>query len=186
MSPRNGNYTSFYVEEPFISSSVKSNQAPDFVYYHQLKIFKDQDSTFPFIDAHNGNYNVRDTSYWDSTLKPRIRERLQKSKNILLILSSFTKQSRALKEEIDYGINNQGLPVIVIYPEYPTEESMLEFNRLNRNIKKLWTQIPIFQTLQHKVPTLHIPMNINTIKRSLENDDFRIFTKREDSMYMYT
>jgi hypothetical protein len=30
-----------------------------------------------------------------------------------------------LREEIDYAINDQGLPVIVINPEYDTKESLL-------------------------------------------------------------
>lgn len=49
------------------------------------------DSTFPFIDSHDKNYNVRDGSDWETTLKPRLRNRLNNSKNIILFLSSITK-----------------------------------------------------------------------------------------------
>ncbi|MGA4814776.1 TIR domain-containing protein [Pseudomonas aeruginosa] len=38
-------------------------------------------------------------------------------------MSSITTNSRALREEIDYGINDQGLPVIVVYPEYATRKA---------------------------------------------------------------
>ena len=51
-------------------------------------------------------------------MKKRLHERLDVSKNIVLFLSSNTKNSQALREEIDYGINTKGLPVIVIYPDF--------------------------------------------------------------------
>jgi len=51
------------------------------------------------------------------TLKTRLRERLRKSKNIILILSCDPKESRALKEEIEYGGGELGLPIIIVYPE---------------------------------------------------------------------
>ena len=50
--------------------------------------------------------------------KLRLHERLNNSKNIILFLSANTVNSRALREEIDYGINNCGLPIIVVYPDY--------------------------------------------------------------------
>ena len=52
----------------------------DFRYYNLLRAWKGKDTSFPFIDSHNKNYNVRDGSDWEKTLKPRIRERLRNSK----------------------------------------------------------------------------------------------------------
>jgi len=118
MAYRNGNYSAFYVQTPFNQNNLGANSARDFVYYNLLKVWKAKDTTFPFNDSHNKNYNVRDNSDWETTLKPRLRERLRNSKNIILFLSSITKNSTALREEIDYGTNNQGLPIIVIYPEF--------------------------------------------------------------------
>ena len=112
MAYRNGNYSAFYVKTPFNQNNLGAHSTPDFVYYSMLKAWKGQDSSFPFIDSHNKNYNVRDDSDWESTLKPRIRERIRNSKNEIFFLSSITKNSRALREEIDYGINDQGLPII--------------------------------------------------------------------------
>ena len=122
MAYRNGNYSAFYVSEPFNPSALGANATKDFQYYNLLRAWKGAESNFPFIDSHDKTYNVRDGSDWESTLKPRLRERLQKSKNIVFFLSSVTANSRALREEIDYGVNDQGLPVIVIYPEYDTKE----------------------------------------------------------------
>ena len=103
MSNRTANYTAFYVKEPFDESNLRAYATPDFLYYNQLRAWKAADSTFPFIDAHAKTYNVRDDSSWE-TLKKRLHERLDMSKNIILFLSSNTKNSDALREEIDYGI----------------------------------------------------------------------------------
>ena len=81
MAYRNGNYSAFYVSEPFSESNLGAHATKDFVYYNMLKAWKGLDSTFPFNDSHNKNYNVRDSSDWESTLKPRIRERIRNSKN---------------------------------------------------------------------------------------------------------
>lgn len=98
-------------------------------------------------DSHDKTYNVRDGSDWEKTLKPRLRERLNCSKNIVLFLSSITKNSRALREEVDYGINTLGLPVIVIYPEYDNKQSLLTLTgkSINNTIKSLWDNLPIFR-----------------------------------------
>lgn len=117
MANRTANYSAFYVKTPFNESNLGANATPDFVYYNQLRAWKGADSSFPFVDAHAKTYNVRDDSSWD-TLKKRLHERLDASKNIVLFLSSNTKNSQALREEIDYGINTKGLPVIVIYPDF--------------------------------------------------------------------
>jgi len=50
---------------------------------------------------------------------------LRNSKNIILFLSSKTKNSRALREEIDYGVNVLKLPIIVVYPEFTTYSELL-------------------------------------------------------------
>jgi hypothetical protein len=118
MSYRNGNYTAFYVAEPFCESSLGVCLSKDFCYYNLLKAWKAKDSSFPFNDSHNKTYNVRDDSDWEKTLKPRLHKRLDNSKNLILFLSSYTKNSQALIEEIDYAINKKGLPIIVVYPEF--------------------------------------------------------------------
>ena len=84
MAYRNGNYSAFYVAEPFSESGLGANATKDFVYYNMLRAWKGADTTFPFIDSHDKNYNVRDGSDWEKTLKPRLRDRLAKSKNIIL------------------------------------------------------------------------------------------------------
>ncbi|TCK61548.1 TIR domain-containing protein [Seleniivibrio woodruffii] len=185
MAYRNGNYAAFYVAEPFVESTLGAYATKDFLYYQLLRAWKSTDSSFPFNDSHNKTYNVRDDSDWETTLKPRLRERLRNSKNIVLFLSANTVNSRALREEIDYGINNQELPVIVIYPEYATKESLLTNGYLKDSVKSLWDKLPIFRDSMSKVPTLHIHLEKSIIERALNNTNFMLSTKRDADIYIY-
>ena len=90
MANRTANYAAFYVSEPFSESNLGANATPDFLYYNQLRAWKGADSSFPFVDAHAKTYNVRDNSSWE-TLKKRLHDRLDVSKNIILFLSNNTK-----------------------------------------------------------------------------------------------
>jgi hypothetical protein len=185
MTTRNSNYTAFYVAEPFSSSNLGAHATKDFCYYNTLKLWKGADSNFPFNDAHNTTYSVRDNSDWETTLKPRLRERLRNSKNIVLFLSSNTVSSRAIREEIDYGINDQGLPVIVIYPEYKEKSELLDNGSIKQSIRSLWDKLPIFRDSMSKVPTLHVPMDKNLITASLKDQDFIVQSKTTPDIYRY-
>jgi len=187
MAYRNGNYSAFYVSEPFSPSSLAAHATRDFVYYSMLRAWKASDSTFPFNDSHNKNYNVRDGSNWELTLKPRIRERLRSSKNMILFLSSLTKSSRAIREEIDYGINSQELPVIVIYPEYKEKSDIIncQSETFRKQITDLWDKLPIFRNSMHNVPTMHIPNKKNLIRSALNDKDFMISSKCNAGTYFY-
>lgn len=185
MSVRNGNYSAFYVAEPFNPSKLGAHATKDFCYYNLLRSWKGKDTSFPFVDSHEKTYNVRDNSNWELTLKPRLRARLQLSKNIILFLSSSTISSRALREELDYGINQQKLPVIVIYPEYKTKESLLNDGALKQTVRNLWGKIPVFRDSMHHVPTLHIPMDQALIRAALGDSDFKLATKTKADIYHY-
>ena len=114
-----------------------------------------------------------------------LRERLRNSKNIILLLSSITTNSRALREEIDYGINDQGLPVIVVYPEYATKESLLVGGSLKQAVKNLWGNLPVFRDSMSKIPTLHVPMNKELIKKSLQDGEFVVGSMKAPGIYRY-
>ena len=181
------NYCAFYVSEPFNESSLGAHATKDFCYYSMLKAWKGLDSSFPFNNAHDTTYNVRDNSDWETTLKPRLRERLRNSKNIILFLSSNTLNSRAVREEIEYGVNVLGLPIIVIYPDLKTKDDLLtsDKNNLNNAVKNLWNNLPVFRDSKSKVPVLHVPMNKDTIKMALNNADFRIDAGKNPNDYFY-
>jgi hypothetical protein len=187
MVHRTGNYSAFYVSEPFNQNNLGANSTKDFVTYNLLKAWKANDSDFPFNDSHDKNYNVRDGSDWEKTLKPRLHDRLNKSKNIILVLSSITKNSRALREEIDFGINTNGLPVIVIYPDYSEKSDIINCTSetIRKQIKDLWDSLPIFRDSMHKVPTIHVPNKKSLIERALNNTDFMVNTKCDPDEYFY-
>lgn len=181
MAYRNGNYAAFYVREPFSAGNLGAYAAHDFCYYQTLKAWKGQDLRFPYIDSHEKTYNVRDGSSWERTLKPRLHERLRNSKNIILFLSSNTKASRALSEEVAYGIGVLGLPVIVVYPELETVDSA---GSISRAAKSLWNLIPEFKRLMDDVPTLHVPMKKEALQRALSDRCFMVGTKTTPGRYL--
>lgn len=187
MANRTGNYCAFYVKEPFRQTNLGANTAKDFVYYRTLQMWKGKDSSFPFVDSHAKNYDVRDDSDWEATLKPRLRDRISKSKNIVLFLSSNTANSKALREEIDYGINTKGLPVIVIYPEYSEKSDIINCSgkTIKSKIKDLWGNLPIFKNSMSKIPTLHVPMNKTLITNALNDSDFKVATKGDSKIFFY-
>ena len=186
MAYRNGNYCAFYVSEPFSESNLGESATKDFVTYNLLRAWKGNDSTFPFNDSHNKNYNVRDGSDWEFTLKPRLRERLRNSKNIILILSSITKHSIALNEEMDYGINIQKLPVIVIYPEFSNKNDIVDnLGCFKKQITDLWDKLPKFRDSMSSVATLHIPCNKDLITSALKNTGFMVNSMTTADRYFY-
>lgn len=183
---RNGNYSAFYVSEPFDECNLGASATRDFVYYNLLRAWKAEDDSFPFYDSHEKNYNVRDGSDWETTLKPRLRSRLNNSKNIILFLSSITKSSRALREEIDYGVNTKGLPVIVVYPEFHEENDIVtSTSKFKLNLTSLWDSVPIFRDSMNNVPTLHIPNKKLLLSQALKDSDFMVNTKCDIGRFFY-
>ena len=185
MANRIFNYSAFYVQEPFSTSNLRAYATPDFMYYNMLKAWKSEDSSFPFLDAHGTTYSVRDGSDWEGTLKPRLHERLRNSKNIVLFLSSNTSNSRALNEEMNYGIGNLDLPVIVIYPEYKETESISQGGLIKQSIRKLWDNLPAFRSRMDNIPTIHVPLNKTLIARALSDPDFSVLTKKNEGRWFY-
>ena len=179
---RTGNYSAFYVKEPFSESNLGANIAHDFVYYNDLRMWKAKDSSFPFVDSHGKTYQVRDDSDWE-TLKARLRERLRASKNIILFLSSITVESKALKEELEYGMSSQGLPVIVIYPDYSKKEDIADKNDIKESIKNMWDKVPTFKEYMNSVATLHIPMKKDIIENALKEDKLKVNTMKVGTYY---
>ncbi|WP_209282314.1 TIR domain-containing protein [Flavobacterium sp. XN-5] len=184
---RDKNYAAFYVSEPFDECSLGAHATKDFVYYNMLRAWKGNDSSFPFKNAHDTTYSVRDSSDWETTLKPRIRERIRNSKNVILFLSSLTKSSGAIREEIDYAINSQQLPIIVVYPDFTEKSDIINcnLNVINKKITDLWDNLPIFRDSMKAVPIIHIPNKKDLIKAALNDPDFMLDTKCKAGHYFY-
>ena len=187
MTNKTGNYTAFYATQLGSESNLRANAVKDFVYYNMLRAWKGKDSTFPFVDSHNKNYNVRDSSDWETTLKPRLRERINKSKNLIFFLSKDTKNSRAVREEINYAINVNELPIIVVYPDYKEKSDIINCtsNTIKQKIKDIWEQVPIFNNSKGVVPVLHVPYKKELIRTALSNSNFRYSTKTTPDDYFF-
>jgi len=129
-------------------------------------------------------FHFIDNSNWEQTLKPRLRERLRNSKNIILFLSSKTKNSRALREEIDYGVNVLKLPIIVVYPEFTTYSELLSVNGQFKNeVTQLWDNLPIFRDSKKNIPVLHVPLNKSLLHNALLNKGFTVQSPLESKDY---
>lgn len=92
-----------------------------------------------------------------------------------------------MREEIDYGINDQGLPVIVVYPEYASESDLLTADNqaLKQAVKNLWDKLPIFRDSMSSVPTLHVPNKKSVIEKALNNANFMVGTKGDSGVFFY-
>lgn len=180
------NYSAFYVAEPFSQYNLGANTALDFCYYNMLRAWKGRDTRFPFLDAHGTTYNVRDNSSWELTLKPRLHLRLRNSKNIILFLSENTCNSRALREEISYGMCELGLPVIVVYPDYNSNLWVSNGNNgPSERVKRLWDKVPVFRDNLSDYPTCHVPMCKDYITKALLDTDFTIQHKHNNFCWSY-
>lgn len=106
-----------------------------------LRMWKGEDNSFPFNDAHDKTYNVRDSD-WKRLLSLDFIQGL----TILRTLFYFkfhTANSHALREEMNYGIGTKGLPVIVIYPDYDKKSDIVDSNgNFKKQIKDLWDKLP--------------------------------------------
>ena len=100
---------------------------------------------------------------------------------------SITRNSRALREEINFGINTLELPIIVVYPDYENKSDIINCisKTIKKQIKDLWDKLPIFRDSMYKVPTLHIPNKKIFIKKALSDSDFMVQSKCKPGIYFY-
>ena len=101
-------------------------------------------------------------------------------------LTTITKNSTALREEVDYGINTKGLPVIVVYPDYTEKSDIAKDGTITQAIKDLWDKLPKFRDSMGSVPTIHVPKKKDLIKNALNDTDFMVNTKTKPGVYFYT
>lgn len=170
MDPRPQNYCSFYVEEPFIEYKVNATSTPDYCYYNLLKTWRRGDRTFNYYDAHCLTYNLRDGRPFDEA-KQIIHDRIDRSKNIILILTSYTRETDVMNEELDYGINVKGKPLLVVYPELTMEEIIETDGKVSDKARKLWSAVPRLDKLVDIVYAQHVPFNKIMLQRSFLSVD---------------
>lgn len=110
MAYRNGTYIAFHAE------GKTDPTASDIKYYRTLKMWHENDGTeFRFVNSHDKVAAVRDTSQ-AATVKRSLRERLDNSKNMVLIIGPKTKlDADFVPYEIAYAVDKCGIPIIATY-----------------------------------------------------------------------
>lgn len=110
---RNGTYIAFH------ANGTSEPTESDIKYYNLLKAWHVRDDNdFFFVNSHDKTAAVRDSSKAE-TLRGRLRERLNNSKNMLLIIGATTwLDSDWVPFEIRYAIDECELPIIAAYPGY--------------------------------------------------------------------
>ncbi|WP_293376177.1 TIR domain-containing protein [Phenylobacterium sp.] len=110
MAYRNGTYIAFHAE------GKTDPTASDIKYYRTLKMWHASDGTdFKFVNSHDKVAAVRDGSKAE-TIKRSLRERLDNSKNMVLIIGPTTKlDTDFVPYEIAYAVDRCGIPIIATY-----------------------------------------------------------------------
>lgn len=113
MAYRNGTYIAFHAN----GTNVPYNS--DIKYYNLIKAWCGKgDDCFSIVNSHDKTAAVRDTSSKE-TLKRSLRERLNNSKNMLLIIGETTKfDNDWVPFEIEYAVDVCRIPLIVAYVDY--------------------------------------------------------------------
>ena len=170
MDPRPQNYCSFYVKEPFIEYKINATSTPDYCYYNLLKTWRRGDRSFNYYDAHCLTYNLRDGRPFNE-VKQIIHDRIDRSKNLVLILTSYTQETDVMNEEMNYGINVKGKPVVVVYPELTIDEIITAVGDVSEKAKTLWDAAPVFRDERDKVYVQHVPFEKAAIHEAINNVD---------------
>ena len=113
MAYRTGTYVAFHGE------GTTDPTASDIKYYNLLKAWDVRDEKdFEFVNSHEKTSSVRDTSKRE-TLRRSLVARLNRSKNMILILTKTTKQDTDwVPLEIRYAVDDCAIPIIAVYPGY--------------------------------------------------------------------
>lgn len=146
MPYRNGTYIAFHAN----GTNVPIDS--DIKYYNLIKAWegKDDDS-FTIVNSHNKTSAVRDTSSAE-TLKRSLRERLNNSKNMLLILGQTTRHDNDwVPFEISYAADTCKIPIIVAYLDVETPI----YNP--QNYQSLWPEALKSRINNDQASCIHIP-----------------------------
>lgn len=113
MAYRNGTYIAFHAD----GTNVPTDS--DIKYYNLMKAWSAKtDDDFSMINSHDKTSAVRDSSL-KTTLRNRLKERLNLSKQMVLIIGPTTKNDTDwVPFEIEYAIDNCKLPIIIAYTSY--------------------------------------------------------------------
>ena len=113
MAYRNGTYIAFHAE------GKTDPTASDIKYYRMLKAWHENDGTdFRFVNSHEKVDAVKDSAS-KAKIIASLKQRLDNSKNMILILGPTTKNDTDFVPfEISYAVDVCEIPIIVAYTEF--------------------------------------------------------------------
>ena len=122
MAYRTGTYVAFH------GVGTTDPTASDIKYYNLLKAWNVRDEKdFEFVDSHEKTSAVRDSSKRE-TLRKSLVTRLNRSKNMILILTERTKEDTDwVPFEIRHAVDEDEIPIIAAYPGF---KSLLDPTKL--------------------------------------------------------
>ncbi len=146
MAYRNGTYVAFHGQ-----GQVNPTKS-DFKYYSTMMGWKENKHIdFSFNNSHDKTYSVRDTSTW-ATLSARLRERLNNSKNLVLITTEHTAlDDDGVPFEIETAIDHCEIPIIATYP------SMDQITAVTAQMRSFWPQALRTRIQNGKAKVVHVP-----------------------------
>lgn len=172
MPYRNGTYIAFHAEDnPNPTDS-------DIKYFNIMKAWHaNDDIEFRFINSHDKVASVRDTSRRE-TLMRSLKERLNNSKNLVLIIGDQTRfDTDWVPFEIEYGVQTCGLPIIAVYPGY-------RYIMNPMGLSNLWPYAFAFHVGAGSVNAIHVPFQRNAIDAAIRQ--FNINSRPGSSLDYWT
>ncbi len=140
-----GTYVAFHGE------GTTDPTASDIKYYNLLKAWDVRDEKdFEFVNSHDKTSSVRDSSKRE-TLRKSLVTRLNRSKNMILILTQKTKEDTDwVPFEIRHAVDEDEIPIIAAYPGYT---SILDPGKL----RSLWPTALRKRIDEETARVLHVP-----------------------------
>lgn len=155
MAYRNGTYIAFHAE------GSNDPTASDIKYYRMMLAWHaNENSNFSFYNSHEKVPAVRDTSQ-DATIKRSLRERLDNSKNMVLIIGQRTRfDTDFVPYEIAYAVDRCGIPIIATYPG----QGII---RNPNALSSLWPKALADRIANGSAGVIHLPFNQKTIEDAI-------------------
>lgn len=159
MAYRNGTYIAFHAE------GKTDPTASDIKYYRMIKAWHAHDETdFRFVNSHEKTSAVRDSSL-KSTLRRSLMERLNHSRNMLLIIGNTTRfDTDWVPFEIAYAVDSCKIPIIAVYTQY-------DWILAPSALSNLWPPTFASRIANNSVRSIHIPFKQAAIDDAMKQFD---------------
>lgn len=159
MAYRNGTYIAFH------ANNTADPSASDMKYYNTLRMWKVRnEGDFRFVNSHEKR-DVRDWSTKE-TLRRALRERINNSKHLLLIVGETTRlDTDWVPFEIAHAVDNCELPIIAAYPGY---ERIMAPAQLSH----LWPKALADRINNGTAKVIHVPFKKEPIADAVSQFDF--------------